>query len=61
MLKFETAKLPKDISEAIEWAEQREENARACREKDMNGSAREFELVALLLRYWADKEQEKAK
>lgn len=51
--KFKPAVLPLTGAIAIRMAEVREEWAKAARERDQNGSAREFELTALLLRAFA--------
>lgn len=51
--KYQPIALPQNAEEAIAWAELREEWARSAHDLDMTGSAREFELTALLLRAWA--------
>lgn len=51
--KYEPATLPRNAAEALTFAQEREEWAKEARERDQNGSAREFELTALLLRAWA--------
>ncbi len=50
--KYEKAREPKSNKEAIRMAEEREEWAKAARENDRHGTAKELELTALLLRYW---------
>jgi hypothetical protein len=50
--KFKKAELPPNATVAIQMAEEREEWAVEARKRDQNGSAREFELTALLLRAW---------
>ncbi len=52
--KYEPAMLP-NPGVAIVMAVEREEWAKAARERDQLGSAREFELTALLLRFYADR------
>lgn len=51
--KFEKAELPFNDTVAIHMAIEREEWAAEARKRDQYGSAREFELTALLLREWA--------
>ena len=51
--KYEPATLPKTKAEALILAAEREEWARVAREQDRAGSAREIELAALLLRFYA--------
>lgn len=51
--KYEPAVLPTK-EDALTMAEEREAWARAARERDQPGSAREFELTALLLRFYAE-------
>lgn len=51
--KFERATLPKTRDEAVSMADARDEWALHARENDMNGSAREMELCADLLRVYA--------
>jgi hypothetical protein len=50
--KYEPAVLP-TRADALTMATEREEWAKAARERDQPGSAREFELTALLLRFYA--------
>jgi hypothetical protein len=52
--KYIPAELPKDADEAIALAVEREEWAAAARDRDQPGSAREFELAAKLLRFYAE-------
>jgi hypothetical protein len=58
--KYDSAKLPETSQEAITMAETHEISARQARDRDMHGSARHLELVALLLRHYAAS-QEKSK
>lgn len=51
--KFERQPLPKTRDEAIAMANARDEWALHARKNDMNGSARELELCADLLRLYA--------
>lgn len=51
--KYEPATLP-TRKDAITMAAEREDWAKAARERDQPGLAREFELTALLLRFYAD-------
>ncbi len=51
--KYEPAVLP-TREHALTMAEEREAWAKAARERDQPGSAREFELIALLLRFYAE-------
>jgi hypothetical protein len=51
--KYELTILPTKQN-ALTMAAEREEWARAARERDQPGSAREFELTALLLRFYAE-------
>ena len=55
--KFQKAELPLNDMAAIHMAQDREEWAREARERDQYGSAREFELTALLLRDWAARQK----
>jgi hypothetical protein len=50
--KYETTMLPTK-QDALIMAAEREEWAQQARERDQPGSAREWELAALLLRYYA--------
>lgn len=50
MSKYTPARLPLNRDEAKSWASEREAWAKEAREKDKHGSAKEYELVALLLR-----------
>ena len=50
--KYEPAALP-TREDALVMAGEREAWAKAARERDEPGSAREFELTALLLRFYA--------
>jgi len=49
--KYQPVELPKP-EEAIAMAKEREEWAQQARERDQYGSAREWELTALLLRHY---------
>jgi hypothetical protein len=51
--KYEPASLP-TRKDAVTMAAEREDWARAARERDQPGSAREFELTAMLLRFYAN-------
>lgn len=51
--KYEPAALPASIAEALSMAEQRETWAKDARDRDLTGTAREYELTALLLRFYA--------
>jgi hypothetical protein len=51
--KYDPAKLPETAQEALTMAETHEISARAARDRDMHGSARHLELMALLLRHYA--------
>lgn len=51
--KFERAKLPTTRDEAVAMADARDEWALHARKSDLNGSARELELCADLLRLYA--------
>jgi hypothetical protein len=53
--KYKPARLPATREEALAWATERALWAKTARESDMNGSARELELTALLLRFFADR------
>lgn len=55
--KFEKAELPLNDTVAIHMAIEREEWAKEARARDQYGSAREFELTALLLRDWAARQR----
>lgn len=52
-LKYQPATLPASKDEAIAMAEEREMWAANARKGDQYGSAREFELMAQLLRFYA--------
>lgn len=52
--KFKSATLPSSPEEAHAMANDREAWAEEARQTDKNGSAREWELTALLLRAWAE-------
>jgi len=56
--KFEKAELPFNDTTAIHMAMDREVWAAEARARDQYGSAREFELTALLLRDWAARQKE---
>ena len=47
------ARLPQNAEEANAWAVQREQWAAEARDRDMLGSALEFELTAMLLRWFS--------
>ena len=50
-----SAHLPTTVEEALEWVQERQLWAKEARERDQHGSAREFELTALLLEaYWRE-------
>jgi hypothetical protein len=51
--KYDQARLPETAEEAIAMAEIHEISARQARDRDLHGSARHLELVALLLRHYA--------
>lgn len=51
--KYEKPELPINDTVAVHMAQDREEWAKEARSRDQYGSAREFELTALLLREWA--------
>jgi hypothetical protein len=57
--KFQKATLPLNDTVAIHMAQDREEWAKEARGRDQYGSAREFELTALLLRDWAARQGHK--
>lgn len=52
MTKYEPTTLPSK-PDALIMADEREQWAKAARERDQPGSAKEFELTALLLRFYA--------
>ena len=51
--KYDPAKLPETKAEAINLALVRKQWAEKARENDRPGSAKEFELTALLLEFYA--------
>ncbi len=51
--KYTPAVLPSK-EDAVRMASEREEWAKAAIDRDQHGSAREFELTALLLRFFAE-------
>lgn len=53
MEKYQPATLPASRTEALKMATEREFWAKEAREKDRYGTARELELTALLLRFFA--------
>lgn len=53
-VKYQPAALPATAKEAIDLAEEREQWACMARNQDKPGSAREWELTALLLRFYAE-------
>jgi hypothetical protein len=55
MSKYEPAKLPAGKKTAIELAKQYETFAVTARGYDRHGTAKEFELTALLLRAYAER------
>ena len=55
--KYNPATMPESKDEALRLAEEREKWAQTARENDLPGSAKEFELTALLLRYFAERSQ----
>jgi hypothetical protein len=55
--KYEPATLPTK-EQALGMALEREMWAQAARERDQWGSAREFELMALLLRFYAERSEQ---
>ena len=57
MSKFAKVELP-SIETALDMAVDRETWAAEAWDRDMYGTARECELVALLLRYYIEKERE---
>lgn len=61
MTKYEKAQLPSDAQTALEMAAMRDEWAKEALARDQYGSAREFELSALLLRQYALVLQAKAR
>lgn len=52
--KYQPATFPPTKEEALRLAEEREAWAKAARAIDRPGSAKEFELSALLLRFYAN-------
>jgi hypothetical protein len=54
MTKYEPATLPKTKQAAIAMAADREAWAKVAREQDRLGTAKEMELMALLLRFYAN-------